>query len=68
MQQTPESLSPERFLDEVAAALPHSSYTEGKRLLEHARAWSTVFYAGAIPEDLSYRLSALEGQCRYLTM
>lgn len=68
MQQTPETLSPERFLDEVAAALPNSSYTEGQRLLEHARAWTTVFYDGAIPEQLAYRLSTLEGQCRYLTM
>lgn len=68
MQQPPETLSPESFLDEVAAALPRSSYTEGQRLLEHARAWATVFYAGALPTELGYRLRTLEGRCRYLTM
>lgn len=68
MQQPTESLTPERFLEEVAAVLPRSTYAEGSRLLEHARAWATVFYAGAIPEPLGYQLRTLEGRCRYLTM
>jgi hypothetical protein len=56
----PETLTPEHFVDEVAAVLPESSSTEAHRLIEHARAWAIVYYSGDVPAALEARIDSLE--------
>jgi hypothetical protein len=57
----PETLTPEQFVDEVAAVLPESSSAEAYRLIHHARAWAIVYYNGDVPDQLTTRINALEG-------
>lgn len=67
MPQLTETLSPEQFADEIAFVLPRSVPAERTRLLDHARAWATVYYTGDVPQALTDRLRRLEIGCRYLT-
>ena len=63
-QTTPETgvLTPEEFVEDVAAALSSSSVTEGSRLLEQARAWADVTYPDELPPALESRLKKMEDQ------
>ncbi len=63
-QTVPETgvLTPEEFVEDVAAALPSSSTKERSRLLEHARAWADLTYPDGLPTALEARLKKLEEQ------
>jgi hypothetical protein len=56
-----EILTPEQFIDEVAAVIPQSTPAEVRRLIEHARAWGIVYYKGDVPATLTARIDELEG-------
>lgn len=58
----PDSLDPTEFISGIAVVLPRSVSKERQRLLEHARAWSVVFYAGFIPAKTETQLRQLEAQ------
>lgn len=65
MQQQSKALSPEEFVHEVSVAFPQSTQREKQRLVEHARAWATVYYGGYVPTLLADRIHKLEVQCRF---
>jgi hypothetical protein len=56
------NMTPEEFAVQVADALSVSTFAEARRLVDHARAWSTVFYDGNIPQSLDSQLQRLEKQ------
>jgi hypothetical protein len=62
--QSTDSLTPTEFIDEIAANFPKLTLRETRRLLDHARAWATVFFDGEIPPLLASRLQNLEALCR----
>jgi hypothetical protein len=57
-----EQLTPEEYLAELRAALPSLSKTETARMLEHGRAWATVFYHGSIPAEVNSEFDELEAK------
>lgn len=59
-----DTLTPEEFVQQISDSLPDSTNRESRRLLDHARAWATVFYEGEIPPLLLNRLQRLEARCR----
>ena len=54
------TLSPEDFLHQVEIVMPVSTGEEQQRLLQHARAWATVYYDGNLPAELTHNLTQLE--------
>lgn len=56
-------MSPEKFADGIAEAMPHLTVKEKIRLMDHGWAWAEIFYEGEVPQALVQKLIILDEKC-----